>query len=582
MAKVDPVTLEVMRNAYTSIADEMTAALVRTGFSTNIKDRRDCSCAIFAPTGDVVAQSELNTPVHLGTMQPTVATILEKFPASAMEAGDAIMTNMPYPAGPGHLNDVAMVAPVFIGDRLVALVANQAHHVDMGGFAPGSMPFGVTEIYQEGLQIPPVKIKKRGKIDCELLAFVLQNVRTKFETRGDMLAQLAANNVGERRLRELSAKYGLEVVGGYLEEMLNYAERRMRRGIQGIPTGRYEFHDFIEGDGLTREKIRLSVTIEVNDDSIRFDFSASDDMTLGPINCRWPSVAACVYFVMKCLVDPDLPPNSGACRPIEIITREGSVLGATYPAAVCNANLITTQRIVDILFGALLEAIPERVIAACSGTMNLLAIGGATHVGGPLYSYLETYAGGQGAMQGQDGMDGVQNHMTNTRNAPVEAIEAAYPLRVERQGLVPNSEGAGRWRGGMGMVREIRLLGPSAVVTLNSDRAEIGPWGVLEGMSGSPSSFTVVTPSGSIRTYGSKFTAPMQNGDLLITVTPGGGGWGDPLERDPEAVRWDVTEGLVSLERARNVYGVVLDPDTRMVVEASTDALRFSIRAGRK
>jgi N-methylhydantoinase B len=577
--QVDPITLEVMRNAFGSIADEMTAALVRTGYSTNIKDRRDCSCAIYTAAGEVVALSELNTPVHLGTMHPTVQTILQTFPVSSLEPGDAVMMNMPYPAGPGHLNDVAIMSPVFVGGELVALIANQAHHVDMGGFAPGSMPFGVTEIYQVGLQIPPVKVRRRGVIDNDIVSLVGQNVRTWFEVRGDLMAQMAANNVGEKRLQELVEKYGFETVGVYLHELLDYAERRMRRAISQIPPGRYTFEDYLEGDSISNRRIRIVVVIDVEADRIRFDFSGTDDMVQGPINCRWPSVAACVNFVVKCITDQDMPPNAGSYRPLEIVTREGSLLGAIYPAAVCNANLVLTQRIADVLFGAFLQAVPERVIAACSGTMNLLNIGGPNPRLGRYFSYVETYGGGQGALHCQDGMDGVQNHMTNTRNAPVEVIESAYPLQVERYGLVPDSEGAGCYRGGMGMVREIRILSPSAGVTLSSDRAEIGPWGVFGGKSGRPSNCSVIQPDGTEHRYGSKFTITIQKGDVIRTVTPGGGGWGDPLERDPEKVRWDVLEGLVSVERAASAYGVVIDPKNMLVQCRETQELRQRLRA---
>jgi len=572
--QVDPITLEVMRNAFSSIADEMTAALVRTGYSTNIKDRRDCSCAIYTAEGDVVALSEMNTPVHLGTMHPTVKTMLETYPVSSLEPGDALMMNMPYPAGPGHLNDIAVMSPVFVENQLVALVANQAHHVDMGGYAPGSMPFGVSEIYQEGLQIPTVKVRRRGIIDRDVMALVIQNVRTKFETQGDMMAQVAANNVGEKRLQELVIKYSYETVTEYLHEMLDYAEKRMRRAIGDIPPGRYEFEDFLEGDSISDDLIRIAVVVEVQSDRIRFDFSGCDDQVLGPVNCRRPSVAACVNFVVKCVTDPELPPNAGSYRPLEIVTREGSILEAIYPAAVCNSNLVLTQRLADVLFGAFFQAFPERVLAACSGTMNLLNIGGVNSRTGRYYSYVETYGGGQGAAHFQDGMDGVQNHMTNTRNAPIEVIESAYPFQVEQYGLVPDSEGAGRFRGGMGLSREIRILGSTAEVTLSSDRAKIGPWGVLGGKSGMPSSCTVTSNDGSENSYGSKFTISVKEGDVIKITTPGGGGWGNPYERNPKNVLWDVIEGLVSPKRASDVYGVVIDLKTVEIDFEKTQNLR--------
>ena len=340
---------------------------------------------------------------------------------------------------------------MYFDGELIAITANQAHHVDMGGFAPGSMPFGVTEIFQEGLQIPTVRLFHKGELVRDLWAVISQNVRPQTEVRGDLLAQFAANNVAERRLCDLASRYGVDMVRQYLDEMLNYSERRMRAALKLIPEGKYEFEDVVEGDGISEAPITIRVQIEAKGDSFIADFTATDDACRGPLNCRWPSVAACVYYVLKACLDPELPPNAGAYRPIEIRVRDGSLLSARYPTAVCNANIITTQRITDVLLGALAPVIPERVLAACSGTMNLLNIGGIDPRNGIYYNFVETYAGGQGAMHDADGMDAVQNHMTNTRNAPVEAIELAYPLLVESYGLVPNSEGAGHYRGGLGI-----------------------------------------------------------------------------------------------------------------------------------
>ena len=572
--QIDPITLEVMRNALYSIADEMTASLVRTGYSTNIKDRRDCSCAIYDVDGDAVALSELNTPVHLGTMHPTVRTVMNKFPLETLEPGDAVVLNTPYPAGPGHLNDVALVCPVYCDGELVALVANQAHHVDMGGFAPGSMPFGVTEIYQEGLQIPPIKLRRGGVIDEAILDLILENVRTKSQVRGDLMAQIAANNVGQMRLCQLVEKHGLETLQTYLAAMMDYSERRLRAGLSRLPRGRYEFEDFLEGDSITDDLIKIKVAVVVEGDEVTFDFEGTDPQVAGPLNCRWPSVAACVFFVIKALIDPELPPNAGAYRPIHIHIPEGSLLSAIYPAAVCNANILTAQRLVDALYGAFLQAIPERVTAASSGTMNLLNIGGHDPFDGHYYNYVETYAGGQGAAYTMDGMDAVQNGMTNTRNAPIEAVEAAYPLRVEEYALVPDSEGAGRYRGGVGMTRCFRILGKQARVTLSTDRMRIGPWGVAGGLPAKGASCTIDRATGETVELGSKVTTFLDQGDRIQVYTPGGGGWGEPQERDPEAVRWDVVEGLVSPERARTVYGVATDRQTFEVDEKETRRLR--------
>ena len=573
-APLDPITLEVMRNAFSSVADEMNASLVRASYSTNIKDRRDCSCAIYTTAGDVVAQSESGTPVHLGTMHGAVRTVMSVYPLEELEPGDGVIFNLPYPAGPGHLNDMSLISPIYHEGRIIAIAANQAHHVDMGGYAPGSMPFGVTEIYQEGLQVPPVRMFKRGRLDRDLWSIVSQNVRTSFEARGDLEAQFAANAVGELELAKLADKYGVEAVEVYLEELLNYSERRMRAALRTIPDGTYQFEDVIEGDGITDQLYTIRVAIEARGDTIRMDFSATDDAAKGPLNCRLPSVAACVYYILKAVLDPDLPANSGAYRPIEIITREGSMLSATYPQAVCNANIITTQRIVDTMVGALAQAIPERVLAASSGTMNLLNVGGMHPHTGQYFQYIETYAGGLGAMHDRDGMDAVQIHMTNTRNAPVEAIEVAYPLRVEAYGLVPDTEGAGKHRGGVGMRRAIRVLGNEVMLTQSSDRRDVRPWGLFGGLEASGMRCTVVGPDGTPKNLPSKVTTYVSGDHVIETQTPGGGGWGDPRERAVEAVRHDVVEGLVSPQRARDVYGVAVDPHTNEVDDAETQRLR--------
>lgn len=568
----DPITLEVMRNAFYSIADEMIVALIRASYSTNIKDRRDTSCAIYTATGDivVVAQSEIGTPLHLGTMHSAVQSAMEVYPFDQLVEGDAIATNTPYPAGPGHLNDLCLISPIFHRGQLIAITANQAHHVDMGGFAPGSMPFGVHEIFQEGLQIPPIKLFRKGKLYDEFWNLISNNVRTPVEVKGDLLAQFAANTVGSKRLNELADKYTVKVIDTYLKEMLDYSERRMRQALKQIPQGNYSYSDFIEGDGIDDKLFKIEVDLNVKGDSIIADFSSSDNASKGPLNCRWPSVAACVYYILKAVLDPELPPNAGAYRPIEVKVRDGSILSAQYPNAVCNANIITTQRIVDCLLGALSSAIPDKVAAASSGTMNLLNIGGVDNRSGIYYNYVETYGGGQGAMFDNDGMDAVQNHMTNTRNAPVESIEVAYPLLVESYGLVSNSEGAGKFRGGMGLQRKVRVLGPGVSLTLSSDRSNITPWGLFGGKASAPSSCVIENDNGKNRVLPTKVTTHIDTQNVISTVTPGGGGWGNPKERNPESVLHDVIMELVSFERAKSVYGVDIDPKTMTIIDSTT------------
>jgi N-methylhydantoinase B len=551
---VDPILVEVARSALYSVADEMVAAMVRTAYSTNIKDRRDCSTAVYTPAGEVVAQSGVGTPLHLGVMSAVVDTVLKAVPLERMQPGDDIMMNIPYPAGPGHLNDISMVSPVFHDGQIVALVANMSHHVDVGGFAPGSMPVGVHEIYQEGIQIPPVKIVKRNVVDGELLDFFLANIRTRTEGRGDLMAQIAANNVGEQRLQDVFRRYGAETLAGAMRAIMDHAERRMRAGIREIPNGCYTFEDYLEMNDIEESLIPIRVAITVEDEAIHMDFAGTSPQVRASMNCRRPTVEACAYYVVKCLADPGLPPNGGAHRPITVSVPDGSLLHARFPASIVHSNIVTTQRIVDVMTGAFLQAIPERLTAACSGTENMVIIGGIDPRTGQPFSYTETYGGGQGAFHNRDGMSGVHTHMTNTHNAPVEIIEARYPITVERYGLIVDSEGAGRFRGGLGMERHV-VVHADATLTVSSDRHRTRPWGVGGGLPATNSQVMIIRPDGTDVELPGKITCEIHAGEHFITRTPGGGGWGDPLARPAEQVERDVEERMISPERARHVYG---------------------------
>jgi N-methylhydantoinase B len=370
------------------------------------------------------------------------------------------------------------------------------------------------------------------------------------------MAQIAANNVGIKRWAEILDKYGKRPIQIYIKEILDYAERSMRAGIKKIPQGNYTFEDYVEGDGITEKLIKIKATIEVREDSVLVDFTGTDKQVKGPMNARISAAQSCVYYVLKAVIDPDLPTNSGAYRAIEVKAEEGSLVQALFPAALCNANILTDQRLVDVLLGALLKAIPERVVAACSGEMNLINVGGIDPRTGEYYNYVETYGGGQGAMHNQDGMDGVHTHMTNTRNAPVEVIESSYPFQIAKYGLVPDSEGAGEYRGGLGMTREIIMLAEETKFSLSADRRKIGPWGVFGGQAANTSDCVVVSKKGKRRRLPSKITTALKKGDKVIIVTPGGGGWGNPKKRSKEAVVRDMKEGLISAERAKKVYSL--------------------------
>ena len=559
MAQVDMVTLQVVMNALLSITDEMNMALIRTAYSTNIKDRRDCSCAIYTVEGEVISQSELGSPVHLGIMPSALNNIFAHFSLDDLLEGDHVIVNVPYPTGPGHLNDITMVTPIFVKGRLVFFAANMAHHVDVGGYAPGSMATGLREIYQEGLQIPPVKIVNEGVIDRELMSLITQNVRTEVEFEGDLHAQLACNHVGQKRLVELVERYGLSDLNRYVRELFDYSERRMLAGLASMPQGTYAFEDYIEGTPQTQELIKVAVTVTVSADEIAFDFTGTDPQVDDSINSNLACVKSACYYVVKVLVDPGLPPNVGSYRPVKVYAPEGTVVHARAPAAVANATIITAPKVVDVALGALVNAAGKKGAAASNGVTSLLNLGGTDPRAGKLYNFVETYAGGQGAMYNQDGMDAVQCHMTNTRNAPVEVLETAHPVFLRSYGLVPNTDGPGCYRGGLGMRREIEVLGDAGTLSVSTDRSRLKPWGVHGGMNGANSSSAIEHPNGEIETLPrSKMTRAIAKGDVIILQTPGAGGWGDPLTRDPEKVLWDVIEELISVERAKQCYGVVI------------------------
>jgi N-methylhydantoinase B len=572
MKKADPITLEVMRNAFQSVAEEMGAALIRTALSTNIKDRRDCSTAIYTPQGELVSQAE-HIPLHLGLMVSVVKKTLKAYPVKKLAAGDAIITNDPYVSG-SHLPDICMISPVFVDGRCIGLLANLAHHVDVGGIAPGSMPTISSEIFQEGLRIPPVRLKHGGEVDEEMMQLIANNVRTPYETIGDFQAQFAANNVGERRLKEIIAKYGPEEAAFYMQELINYSERRMLSVIGDLPRGRFEFEDYLEGDGLSERQMTIRATVDITSDTITVDFTGTSPQAKGSVNSTRAVTLACVYFALKSVIDPELPSSAGAFKPVRVITPKGSLVNPRFPAPVSNANINTAQRIADVILGALAQGIPKRVPAASTGSMSIFTIGGANPESGLYYSYVETYGGGQGAMYNADGMDGVHSNMTNTRNTPAEVIEIAYPLRVEKYGLVPDTDGAGQFRGGLGLTREITILEHEATISIGTERRKIKPWGLAGGQPGGPSQTWIVTPQGDTQTLPTKVTTILPPGTKIVLQTAGAGGYGDPFTRDSKSVATDVAEGFITAARARQAYGVAIDQKTGTPDEALTKTLR--------
>jgi N-methylhydantoinase B len=517
----DPIKLEVFKNLFSSVAEEMGVALCRTGHSVNIKERRDYSCAIFDGRGEMIAQAA-HIPVHLGSMPLAVKAAME---GRRVSHGDTIILNDPYRGGT-HLPDLTLISPVFGADGSppLFLVANRAHHADVGGMAPGSMGVA-TEIFQEGIRIPPVTLVKGGDLNREVFDLLLANVRTAEEREGDLEAQLAANETGRRRLLEIVARYGDETLR-YTEELKVYAERMTREAIRRIPEGCYRFEDYLDDDGITDEPVRIAVTVTVQGGQAIVDFTGTSPQVAGSVNAVYAVTLSAVFYVFRCLVDFDIPSNAGCMVPLTVIAPKGSVVNAQPPAAVAGGNVETSQRIVDVLLGALAQALPDRIPAASAGTMSNLVIGGTDHERGRPFAYYETIAGGMGARPTRDGVDAVQTHMTNTRNTPIEALEHAYPLRVLRYEIRRGSGGRGRHRGGDGIRRDIELL-TDAAVGLLADRRRFRPYGLQGGESGQGGESILISPEGE-KSLGSKFQLRARARDVISVRTPGGGGYGRP------------------------------------------------------
>jgi N-methylhydantoinase B len=542
----DPIELEIFKNIYHSIAEEMGAALRRTAFSPNIKERRDYSCAVFDPDGEVIAMGD-HMPVHLGSMPMSVRAAVEAF---SLEPGDMVMLNDPFRGGT-HLPDITLVAPVHMwrgrprprkaGNSPDFYVASRAHHADVGGAYPGSMGL-CREIYQEGLRIPPVRIMRAGKMDRDILSLLLNNVRTPDEREGDLGAQVAACHTGTERLREVCARYGLQRTRQAARELLDYSEEMMRAFLENVPPGVYRAEDFLDNDGISEKPVKLAVEITFDrgrgryigergrpphTSIVKVDFTDSDPQVEGSVNAVEAITYSACFYVFRCLLREDVPATAGLMRPIHVIAPPGTVVNARPPAAVAGGNVETSQRIVDVLLRALAQAVPDRIPAAASGTMNNLTIGGIDPRTGEPFAYYETIAGGMGARPGKPGVSGVHTHMTNSLNTPAEALEYAYPLRVRQYSLRLNSGGKGQYPGGDGIVREIEVL-TDAEVTLLAERRICGPWGLSGGKDGVPGKAFVVHQDGSTEELPGKFNVRLRKGERIRIESPGGGGWGRP------------------------------------------------------
>ena len=521
MSDLDPVALEVARHALSGIAEEAGVALRRTSYSPNIRERMDCSTALFDPNGEMVAQAE-HIPVHLGAMPASVAAALAAHPA--LDPGDQVLLSDPF-AGGSHLPDWTLVAPIHGDGRLLGYVATRAHHADVGGSAPGSMPAGATEIFEEGLRIPPVRLWRGGAEQADVVALLVANTRTPDERLGDLRAQAGANDLAGRRLRELATRMSADALVDAMRATIDHSEQLTRAAIRGIPPGDYRFRDVLDGDGAGALDIPIAVTVTVAGDRVVMDFAGTAPQQLGSVNAPLAVTRSCAAYALRAMTDPEIPANAGAFRPLEVRAAPGSLVNPKPPAAVAAGNVETSQRIVDVILGALARAVPDRVPAASQGTMNNTLIGGIDPRTGEPFSYYETVAGGQGARPGLQGMSGVHTHMTNTLNTPVEALETAYPLRVLDYRLRDGSGGRGTWRGGDGVRRSLEVLADRATVSLLTERRRHAPWGLDGGEPGARGRNTL-RRDGVETPLEPKATFAAFRGDVIVVETPGGGGFG--------------------------------------------------------
>jgi len=568
-ADVDPIKFEVIRNALTEATEEMSIALRRSAYSTNIKTRADFSCALFDGDLRPVAQS-FAQPNHLGSLVELVPSVVRNYGIEKLAPGDAILSNDPYIGG-AHLNDITLISPAFHDGNIVAYVANVAHHVDVGGGAPASVG-AFQEVHQEGVIIPPVKLVEGGEIVSDVFRLVLAQIRSQRETAGDFRAQIAANNTGLRRLNFLIERHGSEVVDFYINYLIKYTERRTRAEIAELPKGSFYAEGYVDNDGFTDEPVRLAVSLVIDDDGVLFDLTGSDPQRRAPVNSTYAQTYSACAYVLKCLIDPDVPVNAGFYRLVRMVAPEGTVVNCTSPAPVVG-GWETQTRLTDVAFKALSEVMPDRIPAGTKAMQCHSGFGGINPVSRDYFCFLETMAGGYGGRADKDGPDAVQTHGQNTENAPIEETEVSYPVRITRYELVDDSEGAGRHRGGLGLRRDYLFPDHDVSFTVLADRDRWGPWGLFGGLSGRKASY-VLNPDAENTELGSKVTIELKPGDVVSYRTCGGGGYGPPEERDPELVLNDVREGKVSIGRARDIYGVVIDAETWTVDVVETSKLR--------
>ncbi|MCD2492837.1 hydantoinase B/oxoprolinase family protein [Lacrimispora sp. NSJ-141] len=556
MSHINSITLEVISNGLLSIAEQMGVILTKTAYSTNIKERKDLSVAIFDADGKVLSLAQ-HIPIHFSSLFGAVEELLKRWDKSEIYDGDVYIANDPYTGGGSHLPDIALVKPVFYEGKLIAFVVNNGHHADRSRRGP--------TIFDEGLRIPVVKLYEKGKLNKDIYDLILLNFQLKEERRGDIQAQLITNQFGADKIVELCEKIGLETYFEFCREWLKYGEKKARTAIQNLPDGEYEFEDILDDDGNGNENLQIRVKLVVSGDHLLFDFSGSHPQVTGPYNCVKSALLATVFYSVKCLLDKTIPANSGFFDSIDVKAEPGTIVCASEPAPTFDRET-TTQRLADVIFGAFAKIDPENVIAAGCGAVTFFSIAGQDARSGKPYVYVETIGGGNGARYNKDGLDAVQVHMTNSSNLPIESLEMEYPLLVKEYALEEDSGGPGMYRGGMGIRRGICILDDSENTVLaaaSTERSRTKPWGLQGGMGGSTSYLDVCHEGRKINTQNKVRNVPLESGDTVTLVSAGGGGYGDPAKRDINKVKKDYEEGKISLETKNTCYPAANKEDER-------------------
>jgi N-methylhydantoinase B len=575
---IDPILLEVVRNRLETIADEMELTLLKSAASPIVKEGLDASAALFNVRGETIAQAAA-IPIHLGCLELAARRIVRAFPPETMTEGDAFLLNDPYDGGT-HLPDITLAVPVVAEGRVVALACTMCHHQDVGGRTPGSVPTDATELYQEGVIIPPTRLFRGGVLDENLFALLRRNVRIPDVFTGDLMAQVAAGRLGGIRLNELFGRYGTDAVLGYIDELLERAEILTRRGIEAIPDGTYAFADWMDDDGIEDRPVRIAVAVTVRGSSMTFDFTGTSPQVRGPFNSVPASTLSAVYYAVRAISDPTVPNNGGCFRAVDAVLPLGSLVNPRAPAPV-SCRTATIKRIADTILGALVRALPGRMPAASSGTLLVMAFGGVDPATGRSFVASELAAGGMGARPAKDGIHVVETDVSNCMNIPVEALEMNFPLRIGRTGLWADSAGAGATRGGLGLEKVFEATETDVTVAHRSERFRSAPWGLFGGGPARRGRAFIVRRDGTREALPSKRMLVLHPGDQLWEYVSGGAGWGDPLERDPDRVLVDVQNRLVSLEAAAAEYGVVLTADGTAVDHDATKARREALRRAR-